>query len=600
MDKLEILRKYFGHKSFRGRQEEIIDRILGGDDCLAVMPTGAGKSVCFQVPALMMSGITLVISPLISLMKDQVGALVQNGVPAAFINSSLDEYETAEVYGGIREGRYKLVYVAPERLSNKGFREFCAGLDISLAAVDEAHCVSQWGQDFRPSYLEISGFIKDLPKRPVTAAFTATATERVKRDICGLLELKEPFIVTAGFDRPNLYFEVRHPEDKDTELLKLIEGNKGSAIVYCMTRKNVEHVCSFLQSHGIRAGKYHAGLSSTDRSAVQDDFLYDRLDVIVATNAFGMGIDKSNVSLVVHYNITKDMESYYQEAGRAGRDGSPAECVLLYSTDDLRLAHYLIDVSHDDPDMSEKDREELKARDKERLKAMRHYARTKSCLRACILNYFGEQTARSCGNCGSCLEHYDRVDITVDAQKILSCIFRLKQNGQAEDLNAVCLILRGEADKEKFGGLSTFGISRDKSNNELRSTADYLWKNGYFDIIGDKGICALNSKSSDFIKSRLPLIKIVPKRKSQVTFDGEGHFNPDLFDRLRELRKSYAESLGVPPYVVFSDASLWHMCAKLPKNTYEFLQINGVGTMKAERYGRKFLAVINDYCNSKN
>lgn len=599
MDKLEILKKYFGHSGFRGEQERIVNRILSGGDCLAVMPTGAGKSVCFQVPALMMDGVALVISPLISLMKDQVGALVQNGVPAAFINSSLDEYETAEVYDGLREGRYKLLYAAPERLSNAGFGNLCSRLNIKLVAVDEAHCVSQWGQDFRPSYLEIRDFVRRLPSEPVIAAFTATATERVRTDIREMLGLRDPLVVTAGFDRPNLYFEVRTPEDKDAELLSLVKESSGGVIVYCMTRKNAEYVCSFLRSHGINVGRYHAGLSPAERGAVQDDFLYDRIKVIAATNAFGMGIDKSNVSLVVHYNITKDMESYYQEAGRAGRDGSPAKCVLLYSAGDLRLANYLIDVSHDDSSLSESERETLRERDRERLKVMRRYASTKLCLRSCILGYFGETPPRSCGNCGSCLSSYDKIDITVDAQKILSCVFRLKQKGRAENVDTVCLILRGEADGTEFGELSTFGISKNVPNAELHRTADFLWKNGYIDIIGDMGVCALNSKSSEFIKSKSRLVMNVPKRKVQSAQNDEGHFNPDLFEKLRELRKSCAESLGVPPYVVFSDASLWHMCAKLPKNTDEFLQVNGVGTMKAERYGRKFLSVINDYRNSK-
>lgn len=601
MDKTEVLRKYFGHKAFRGVQEEVIDNILGGRDCLAVMPTGAGKSVCFQVPAMMSEGITLVISPLISLMKDQVGILAQNGVPAVCINSSLSESETAEAYRSISAGNCKLVYVAPERLSNAGFAAFFGKLNITLAAVDEAHCVSQWGQDFRPSYLAISGFVNGLSKRPVIAAFTATATEYVKRDICEILELHDPYVVTSGFDRPNLYFDVRSPENKDIELLNLLRNNSGkSSIVYCMTRKNVESVCELLNVHGIRAGKYHAGLSAEERTAAQDDFLYDRIDVMVATNAFGMGIDKSNVSLVVHYNITKDVESYYQEAGRAGRDGSSAECVLLYSPGDMRLANYLIDVSHEDPQMSDEERETLKKRDKARLHIMNKYAKTKSCLRNYILNYFGENVKHPCGNCGTCLKNYDMIDVTVETQKILSCIFRLKQRGFTAGINTVCMILHGEPSEKEYSELSTFGIIADKKIDDIRQIADFLWKNGYFDVIGDNGICALNSRSSSFIKSKDTVIMRVPKRKLQsMPAAEEGHFNPDLFEKLRAVRKAYAQSLGVPPYVVFSDASLWSMCALLPKNIDEFLQVNGVGTMKAERYGRKFLAVINDYCNSK-
>lgn len=404
MEKSAALKQYFGHSAFRPGQEALIDMLLSGRDCLGIMPTGGGKSVCYQLPGVLLPGVTLVISPLISLMKDQVGALNQSGVRAAYINSSLTGGQTREALRRAKDNRYKIIYVAPERLETPQFLDFALGADISLIAVDEAHCVSQWGQDFRPSYLGIARFVAGLPRRPVVCAFTATATPKVKDDIIRLLALNDPFLTAQGFDRPNLYFEVRSPKDKQAELLRLLGERAGkSGIIYCSTRKNVDSVCDLLRLHGYAAARYHAGMGDNDRLTAQDDFQFDRARIMVATNAFGMGIDKSNVSFVIHYNMPKDLESYYQEAGRAGRDGERADCILLYAKQDVVMAQYLLNHSKDQQGLTEQEKEKLEARDRERLKQMTYYATTSKCLRAFILNYFGEKAGASCGNCSSCL-----------------------------------------------------------------------------------------------------------------------------------------------------------------------------------------------------
>lgn len=603
MTKLEVLREYFGHKAFRGGQEQLVDCILNGRDCLGVMPTSAGKSVCFQVPALMMKGTSIVISPLISLMQDQVNALVQNGIEAACINSTVSSQEYYAVTRMAEEGRLKLLYVAPERLETEGFRSLCSRLEIPLVAVDEAHCVSHWGQDFRPSYLKIRGFVESLKTRPVLAAFTATATDTVKTDIVSLLGLREPFSLTTGFDRPNLYFEVRKPQDKDAELLDIIKRRSGCAIVYCSTRKNVDSVTEMLNRNGIMAGGYHAGMSKEERARIQDDFIYGRLDVIAATNAFGMGIDKSDVSLVVHYNMPKDLESYYQEAGRAGRDGGSARCIMLYGYEDVKLAEFMINAGHEE-EQDTKTRAELIRRDITRLRRMESYVKTNGCLRSFILGYFGERTHGDCGNCGNCSREYETVDVTVEAQKILSCIYRLKQRRFPLGKANVCKILLGSSDKklEEWGltTLSTYGIMRGEDSVRLREMTDYLESEGYFTADNDRRVCVLLPKADEFIKTRGRLMMRFPKdsavRSKQTS---EQHQNPALFERLRELRKKQASALGVPPYVVFSDATLWSMCALLPKTMQEFLSVNGVGARKAERYGRLFIAEIDNYLKTR-
>ncbi len=593
LDKREILHTYFGYDDFRSGQEQLVDSILNGRDCLGVMPTGAGKSLCFQVPALMMTGTAIVISPLISLMQDQVNALLRSGVNAACINSGTDYYTNSEIYSRAYAGEFKLLYVAPERLNSAEFLRLCNEINIPLVAVDEAHCVSRWGQDFRPSYLEIPRFIGRLRQRPVIAAFTATATAQVKQDIVQMLEMRDPFTLTLGYDRPNLYFEVRRSDSKDSELLKILRDNYGSAIVYCATRKAVEAVCGMLVRNEVKAVMYHAGLDQEIRRQSQLDFQYDRADVIVATNAFGMGIDKSNVSLVVHYNMPMDPESYYQEAGRAGRDGSPARCILLFEEKDVSLAQYIIDNSHDEqmyPDTSE--RELLKERDRERLNKMAGYCRTGRCLREYILNYFGEKAPCNCSNCGNCNgKGTETLDITVEAQKILSCVFRLKQRDMSGSRETVCGILLGRRGKgfESFETLSTYGIMKDYDAAKLYDIFDYLVKNGY---IENRETCVLTEKSDEFIKSNGRLLMKRNKSKSAPAAEVE---NPVLFERLKAQRKKFSTALGVPPYVILSDASLRDMCAKLPRNITEMYSVYGIGTIKAERYGDKFLRIINSY-----
>lgn len=438
-DKLSVLKEYFGHASFREGQDRITDSLLGGRDVLGIMPTGAGKSICYQVPALMFDGITIVVSPLISLMKDQVSALVQSGVAAAYINSSLTHAQYLKVLQNTESGKYKIIYVAPERLCAPAFLGICRNLNISMVAVDEAHCVSQWGQDFRPSYLKIPDFIDALNSRPVVGAFTATATGAVRDDIKTLLRLVSPLVVTTGFDRPNLFFSVMQPKNKSIELMKLIKERKNeSGIVYCSTRKAVEEVCELLQKNGFAATRYHAGLDENECRRNQDDFVYDRAAIMVATNAFGMGIDKSNVSFVIHYNMPKNMESYYQEAGRAGRDSRSADCILLYSAKDVRTNQFLINNSEPNPDLTEDEQEEVRRRDRERLKQMTFYCTTHKCLRKFILEYFGDKGPERCEKCSNCLSNHENTDITVDAQKIMSCVAR---TGQRYGKKVICDVL---------------------------------------------------------------------------------------------------------------------------------------------------------------
>ncbi len=613
VSKLEVLKQYFGYDSFRPGQDELISTVLSGRDVLGVMPTGAGKSVCYQIPAMMLNGITLVISPLISLMKDQVNALKQTGIPAAYINSSLSMAEADEVISVAEHGLCKLLYVAPERLTVPSFLNFARDADISMVTVDEAHCVSQWGQDFRPSYLKIPGFIEGLPKRPVVSAFTATATARVREDISEMLGLTDPFVRIAGFDRPNLYFSTMRPHSRKKDLLRLVRARKDkSGIVYCSTRKNVDEVCTLLCENGVEATRYHAGLNPEERQHNQDAFLYDEKPVMVATNAFGMGINKSNVSFVIHYNMPKDMESYYQEAGRAGRDGEPAECILLYSGQDVRTANYLIENGRDaeEAGLAPEERQTLIERDRERLHKMTIYATTTDCLRGYMLKYFGEDAPVSCGHCGNCDTTFDSIDATTEAKKILSCIYRLRERRLSFGKTVVADILTGTKDEkiDKFGleTLSTYNIMPDYKPRRVRQLIDVLIENGHLECDPDRynvlvltpsGNTLMRRKDSRFIVS-------LPKEKTPAAerYSIQPHSteaDPKLYERLRALRTKLAQQKGVPPFMIFSNATLSSMASIRPINDYELMQVHGVGKAKAESYGDAFLEEIKAYILEK-
>ena len=601
-DKLSVLKEYFGHDSFREGQDRITDSLLGGRDVLGIMPTGAGTSICYQVPALMFDGITIVVSPLISLMKDQVSALVQSGIAAAYINSSLTHAQYLKVLQNTENGKYKIIYVAPERLCAPAFLGICRNLNISMVAVDEAHCVSQWGQDFRPSYLKIPDFIDALNSRPVVGAFTATATGAVRDDIKTLLRLVSPLVVTTGFDRPNLFFSVMQPKNKSIELMKLIKERKNeSGIVYCSTRKAVEKVCELLQKNGFAATRYHAGLDENERRRNQDDFVYDRATIMVATNAFGMGIDKSNVSFVIHYNMPKNMESYYQEAGRAGRDGRNADCILLYSAKDVRTNQFLINNSDPNPDLTEDEQEEVRRRDRERLKQMTFYCTTHKCLRKFILEYFGDKGPERCEKCSNCLSNHENTDITVDAQKIMSCVAR---TGQRYGKKVICDVLRGSKNERLISaGLSrqpTYGIMADCPEKRLRDIIDHLCENGYMTAQGDEyPILKLAPKSRGVLTGQETLrmmLEIPQKKKAAAAKDAPlPPADEKLLAALKDLRKSLAMRQSIPAYVVFTNATLIDMCRLKPKTQEEFIEVSGVGQAKSQRYGEVFLAVIAEF-----
>lgn len=604
MDKYGVLKEYFGHDSFRNGQEDIIDNILAGRDTLGIMPTGAGKSVCYQVPALMLDGITVVVSPLISLMKDQVNALVSAGISAACINSSLTKEEYAEVFRGAFRGAYKIIYAAPERLDTEYFLRLASQVRISMVTVDEAHCVSQWGQDFRPSYLRIIEFIEKLPTRPIVSAFTATATADVRDDIIKILRLNDPFTVTTGFDRKNLSFAVMQPTGKYEALKSLLSGYKErSVIVYCLSRRNVEDVCERLCRDGFSATRYHAGLTDEERQRNQDDFIYDRKQIMVATNAFGMGIDKSDVRFVIHYNMPKNIESYYQEAGRAGRDGEPAECTLLYSGKDVSTNSFMIDKSYEEnEELPQSQRDMIYERDKQRLRAMTFYSTTTGCLREYILRYFGETAPNYCGNCSSCLNGFETVDISIDAQKIVSCVYRVHQKGRDYGKSMIVSILRG-ADTEKirslqFDTLSTYGIMADISASRLRAEVDFLVMNGYLAVTDSEypQLC-MTAKSVTLLKERTPLSMKLPivSKSSKKTTEDIIYPNAALFAELRKLRNKLAAEENVPSYIVFADSALRDMCVKLPTKYAEFLNVSGVGRRKADKYSEAFCEVIAEY-----
>ena len=608
----EILKQYFGYDSFRPGQDELVQAILSGRDTLGIMPTGAGKSICYQVPALALPGLTLVVSPLISLMKDQVGALNEAGVPAACINSAMSFEEMRDALYFAGRGQYKLLYVAPERLTAPFFLDFAQRVPISMVTVDEAHCISQWGQDFRPSYLKILDFLAALPQRPLVSAFTATATAEVRDDIIRALGLEEPFVITTGFDRPNLYFAVEKPSSKPSALLAhLMQRRDKSGIVYCSTRKTVEEVCDMLLSRGLPATRYHAGLDPEERLANQDDFLYDRKTVMVATNAFGMGIDKSNVSFVIHYNMPKNMESYYQEAGRAGRDGEAADCILLYNRQDVRTAEFLIEHSHENEDesMDEKTRRQLIERDMERLKQMTFYATTTDCLRRYILNYFGEKAPLCCGHCGNCDTNFEEVDATMDARKILSCVYRLDERRLHFGKTVVAAVLTGSKSEQinrfHLDTLSTYNIMHEQTAVRVRQLIDVLLERGLLTADPERyNALFLTQTGNALMRGRGELrIKLPREKKPETaarrTEELAADVDEKLFEKLRTLRTKVAQRAGVPPYVVFSNATLADMAARQPKSEYELLGVRGVGEAKARRYGAEFVDCIREYLEAK-
>ncbi len=619
---LDILHQTFGYPTFRPHQEQIVEAAVSGRDVMAVMPTSAGKSICYQVPALALGGLTIVVSPLISLMSDQVMALRELGVAAACLNSALDSHERSQTLTEMSRGLLNLVYVAPERLTDPAFLDVVQSHGLSLLAVDEAHCISQWGNDFRPSYQRICDFIDALPTRPPVMALTATATRQVREDIESTLGLRDPLRVVASFDRPNLSFAVERPSGKrakDKALLEFVRAHEqSSGIVYCMSRRAVEDVCDMLREQGVAATRYHAGLSPEERDRNQADFIYDRSPVMVATNAFGMGIDKSNVSYVVHYNLPLSLENYYQEAGRAGRDGTKAECLLLYTAGDVHTAEFLLSRT-ERTDLTPEQLQAMHEADEQRLRQMVFYATTTDCLRSFILRYFGEEAPAYCGNCGNCLADYEEVDERTNALKILSCVARVRQHAIARGNPATSVgagsivdILRGSKAakvlERGWDSLSTYGIMADVPVPRIRAIIDELvYREFLTRAQGDYPTLALAGRGAVFMKGDKPFVMRVAKgrprkpRPEGRTRGASAAELPDLtpeqaelFEALRSLRTRLAREQQVPPYLIFNNATLEDMCRKRPTTPDELLEVSGVGTKKAERYGEAFLEVIAD------
>lgn len=599
----ELLKTYFGYDSFRTGQENIINAILSGRDVLAIMPTGAGKSICYQVPALLLPGITIVISPLISLMQDQVKALNEAGIHAAFINSSLTDSQISKALARAAEGVYKIIYVAPERLESMEFLQFAARVEISMVTVDEAHCISQWGQDFRPSYLKIVDFVRNLETRPILSAFTATATEEVKNDILCILGLENPNITITGFDRTNLYYRVETVKKKDDFVVDYIEKHAGeSGIIYCATRKNVDNLHELLFKKGIAVTKYHAGMDNEVRKKNQDDFIYDRAPIIVATNAFGMGIDKSNVRYVIHYNMPQSMENYYQEAGRAGRDGEASQCILLFSAQDIMINKFLLE-NKDFTEIPEEDVELIQQRDIKRLQVMEGYCKTTSCLRNYILEYFGEKTGQACENCGNCHKEYKEVDMTEAAKWMINCVAETKgRYGVAIVLGTVLGANRARLKELGTIHYKSYGKLKEYSEAELRILLNQLILDGYlyqteeqYSVLKMGNISPLKNQETRVIVKIHEEKAVVPKQKGsrKRSTDALTRAGYELFERLRALRLTIAREESLPPYIIFSDKTLIDMCVKMPKNKTEMLTVSGVGAMKMEKYGQRFLDAIN-------
>lgn len=578
----DLLKQYFGYDEFRPGQKEIIQKVIDQENVLGIMPTGSGKSICYQLPALLLDGLTVVVSPLISLMKDQVDAANQLGIPATFINSSLDGYETARRFQEIDRQQYRLLYIAPERFIMPDFIQAMKRWNVRMIAIDEAHCISQWGHDFRPSYLQMANQLDQLPNRPVIVALTATATVQVAADIKRLLKIPENNHIQTGFERENLRFQVIKDQKKEQYLIEYLKINKNqSGIIYAATRKEVDRLYHLLKKFDFSVGRYHGGLNENERTEMQEAFLYDRLQLIVATNAFGMGINKSNVRFVIHYQIPGSLEAYYQEAGRAGRDGLSSEAILLFSPQDIQVQKFFIQQSQ---------REEgQKQKEYEKLKAMTEYVYIESCLQQYILNYFGE-TSSPCNRCGNCLDDREIVEVTTEAQMVLSCLKRMGENYGKQMLMKV---LAGSKEQKLqalgFGHLSTYGLMKNQSQKETMQLIEYLISNGYLlTINGEYPVLKVTERGIQVLKGQESVYRKEPKKVQQLS-DEETDI---LFEVLRELRTDLASEAGVPPYVVFSDSTLKEMSRIRPSSRLEMLQIKGVGQSKLDKYGEAFLSRI--------
>lgn len=592
MNPKSILKEYFGYESFKKGQHELIEGILDGQDVLGIMPTSGGKSLCYQIPALLMDGVTLVISPLISLMKDQVDALKEYGISATFLNSTLTVKEQRTRLQELQDGVYKLVYIAPERLNASDFLNVVMSINIPFIAIDESHCISQWGHDFRPSYREIPRFISRLSKRPLLGAFTATATEGIIEDIKKILELNEPLEIITGFDRPNLYFGVEKGVDKQKYVLNYLKQHPDdSGIIYCTTRKEVEGLGRELKDKGFSVSIYHGGMGSEERQKAQDEFLYDQNTIMIATNAFGMGIDKSNVRFVIHFNMPKNMEAYYQEAGRAGRDGDDSDCIVLFSPQDVVKQKYLIGLNN-----MHFERETMAYKN---LQVLVDYCHTHDCLRKRLLEYFGDEIIKeSCGKCSNCLDHRDKIDITVESQKILSCVYRMNER---YGVTMVANVLNRSRNKKVvelgFDKLSTYGIMDNYTKKGIQQIILFLVAEGFLTLTeGKYPVVELTSKSNDVLKGKERVFK-----RGEVVLtqsQSEMKIHEVLFRELKQLRMRIALDKNVPPYVIFADTTLKEMAMYLPQSKDDLLKVKGVGAVKVNTYGDVFLSCIIDYVHN--